>query len=408
MTPGIDFGGIVATTDLRAMIEAELGPPDRSGKWRCPFHDDHSPSMGLTPDGKRFRCWSCGTSGTAVDWIMQREGISVVEAARRLDPLTPVQDRHKGPWKPRGGVSGGGVAGKTVLSPESLTGDLRRPPFAVVAPPVEEAPKQSPVWSHPDWQAEADQVICEAEDRLWTPEGAEALAWLRRRGFHDRTIRFFRLGFVAAKFRTPTVEALGLNGYGKPQGFHVDRGIIIPRLAPGAWFPTDESPDSPRWSGVKVRRLLDDLSPAADGIKWPKTDGPKFRALTGSNPGFLYPFDDLVPGVPCVVCEGEMDALIAFQAFGHLANVATTSGATQGPTPEALAALRRCSAILIGTDWDEAGDKSADEWRARFPGQAKRLYLPADPPAKDLTDFHVRGGDLRAWFGRELERLGIT
>ena len=46
---------------------------------RCIFHDDHDPSMSFR--NGRFRCWSCGASGTSIDLAMQLFGVSAVEAA---------------------------------------------------------------------------------------------------------------------------------------------------------------------------------------------------------------------------------------------------------------------------------------------------------------------------------------
>lgn len=57
---------------------------DRTGKKaRCIFHDDHDPSMTFK-DG-RFRCWSCGAAGDSLDLTAQLFGLTVTEAARRLN-----------------------------------------------------------------------------------------------------------------------------------------------------------------------------------------------------------------------------------------------------------------------------------------------------------------------------------
>ena len=81
--PSIDRQALLDRTDLARIITDDRGPPDRSRRWLCPFHDDHHPSLGLTPDGRRFRCWSCGAKGNALDWIMLREGLSFLEAVGR-------------------------------------------------------------------------------------------------------------------------------------------------------------------------------------------------------------------------------------------------------------------------------------------------------------------------------------
>lgn len=52
-------------------------------KARCIFHDDHRPSMSFR--GSRFRCWSCGASGTSIDLVMELFGVSAVDAARIIN-----------------------------------------------------------------------------------------------------------------------------------------------------------------------------------------------------------------------------------------------------------------------------------------------------------------------------------
>jgi DNA primase len=54
-TSRIDFREVADRTDLRGMIVSACGQPDRNGKVLCPFHDDHSPSLSVSPDGRRFR-----------------------------------------------------------------------------------------------------------------------------------------------------------------------------------------------------------------------------------------------------------------------------------------------------------------------------------------------------------------
>ena len=43
------------------------------------------------------------------------------------------------------------------------------------------------------WQSKATEVAEEAEALLWQPEGAQALAYLRLRGFKDETIKPYSL-----------------------------------------------------------------------------------------------------------------------------------------------------------------------------------------------------------------------
>ena len=53
----------------------------RHGMARCPFHDDHSPSLKLDD---RFYCFGCGASGDAIDFTAKYFGISLQSAAEKL------------------------------------------------------------------------------------------------------------------------------------------------------------------------------------------------------------------------------------------------------------------------------------------------------------------------------------
>lgn len=46
----------------------------------CPFHDDHSPSMSVSPDKQIFRCFTCGTGGNVITFIEEYLKVSFTEA----------------------------------------------------------------------------------------------------------------------------------------------------------------------------------------------------------------------------------------------------------------------------------------------------------------------------------------
>ncbi len=50
----------------------------------CPFHDDHSPSMSVSPDKQIYTCFSCGASGNVFTFVADYEKISFHEAVRLL------------------------------------------------------------------------------------------------------------------------------------------------------------------------------------------------------------------------------------------------------------------------------------------------------------------------------------
>ena len=50
----------------------------------CPFHDDTNPSLVVSPEKQFFKCFVCGTSGTAISFVQKYEKISYWEAIKKV------------------------------------------------------------------------------------------------------------------------------------------------------------------------------------------------------------------------------------------------------------------------------------------------------------------------------------
>ena len=53
-------------------------------KGLCPFHQDKNPSFDVSADMGRYRCWSCGESGDAFNWVMKTQNVEFKEALQIL------------------------------------------------------------------------------------------------------------------------------------------------------------------------------------------------------------------------------------------------------------------------------------------------------------------------------------
>lgn len=49
---------------------------ENKGKIRCIFHDEKTPSLFLNPEKNLFKCFGCGEWGSAVQFVMQKYGLS--------------------------------------------------------------------------------------------------------------------------------------------------------------------------------------------------------------------------------------------------------------------------------------------------------------------------------------------
>jgi len=367
----IDLAAVAADADLTKIIETDLGSPDRRGAWLCPFHTDRVPNLHITPDGVHFKCWSCGARGDALEWLVQRRGITVVEAAKLLAGDAPALGKSR---------------------------DAGRTPRSSTKPTI-------PAWQVPEWQTAVDSIVRRAEWHLRRRVGRDAYRWLRDRGLDAKTIRRHRLGFWPEEWQGRALDCLR-EGRGRPLAPRMMRGIVIPWLAPGSWFSRADDPDGaepgPRWLGLKVRRLGWDVNaplPAGE----PKCVQFKGSALTG----YLYPQPGLLPcqgPAPTLIVEGEPDALVGTQYLGHVVHVLTAGGATTTQLRrESMQALALCPWVLICTDRDQAGTTAAWEWAKLYPQKSRRVLLPH---GKDLNDFILAGGDPVAWLRGEFERFG--
>jgi len=50
----------------------------------CPFHDDKTPSLSVSPEKRIFRCFGCGASGNAITFLRRHKNLPFPEAVRFL------------------------------------------------------------------------------------------------------------------------------------------------------------------------------------------------------------------------------------------------------------------------------------------------------------------------------------
>jgi DNA primase len=66
----------------------------------CPFHDDKTPSLSVSPEKKIFRCFGCGASGNAITFVRRHKNLPFPEAVRFLAgkariPMDTEEDRKR-------------------------------------------------------------------------------------------------------------------------------------------------------------------------------------------------------------------------------------------------------------------------------------------------------------------------
>lgn len=82
-----ELDAIKARTDLRALIESRgVLLRKRGSQWvgRCPFHEDKTPSLTVTPGKGLWHCFGCGKGGDAIQFVALQDGVPFREAVKRL------------------------------------------------------------------------------------------------------------------------------------------------------------------------------------------------------------------------------------------------------------------------------------------------------------------------------------
>jgi len=325
----------------------------------CPFcgGDDRFRVWPEHPDGRgQWWCRRCKRGGDAVDYVRARRNLDFVTACAWLGLDLPgrAQKRQRAFIAPN-------------QTPRPELPSEEKPPMRT---PTQDRDHQMVDGTPPaeDWRRAAGRIVNQCEAALWDANGAKARAWLSARGLTEDTWRAWRLGYHSED--------------GQIGDLYVPRGIVIPCFCDEAlWY-------------VKVRRPVPPLA------------GPKYWQVKGSKLT-LFGLDRLAGRPEIVICEGELDALLLRQLAGDLVDVIAVAGATQRPNAQVLLRLAEYRRWLVAFDNDDAGAQGADWW-----GFAARTRSVRPLQGKDLTDFHLAGGDLRAWveflLARESQPLAGT
>jgi DNA primase len=96
---------VKAATDIVTLVEAYTRLRKSGSRYvgLCPFHQEKTPSFGVTPDRGSFKCFGCGEGGDAITFVEKKENLDFVGAIEWLadrfgvqleyEETSPEQDR---------------------------------------------------------------------------------------------------------------------------------------------------------------------------------------------------------------------------------------------------------------------------------------------------------------------------
>lgn len=317
----------------------------------CPFHAEKTPSFNVSPARQIWHCFGCSKGGDHFKFVMEIEGLEFPEALELLAKRAGIELRREDP---------------RLKSERSRLYQL-----------MEEATRTF------------ESVIHAAK----TPERITApLAYLKRRGLADETVKAWRIGYAPDSwdyltralqqkgYKIDEIEKAGL-AVKSEQGSRYDRfrsRIVFPIFDAGGRvvgfsgriFGEDKGQPSSR---ARVEGKTKDERTVAKYINTPQTPiYDKSRVL--------YGFDRAKEAIrradAVVLVEGQMDVVMSHQA--GVKNAVAVSGTAL--TSQQLQTLRRlCSAIISSFDRDQAGEiatKRSLDLAATFEFDRKVAILP--------------------------------
>ncbi|MCX7932988.1 MAG: DNA primase [Rhodovarius sp.] len=318
----------------------------RNWKGCCPFHQEKTPSFYVYDD--HFHCFGCGAHGDAVSFLMQREGLSFLEAVERLAAEAGLE-------LPR-------------PDPEAARRQARaRDLHAVLA------------------AAEAAFIR-----RLASPEGRAAREYLAGRGLTPEIIARFGLGWsgegrgaLAAELRAEGIELPQLIEAGLMQA-REERAVDL--FFRRVMFPIRDR--AGRTIGFGGRSLGEGQPKYVNSPETPLFS--KRRSLYGID----LAREAVFRGARLIVVEGYMDVIALHQA--GLAGAVAPLGTAL--TPEQLEALWAISPEpVLCFDGDAAGARAmarAAEVALPLLRPERRLLFASLPAGEDPDSLLRRGGSM--------------
>jgi len=334
---------------VQRLVEAAGVELKRVGKdWagRCPFHDDDTASLIVTPAKNLWHCFGCQCGGGPIDWVMKHKVISFRHAVELL--------------KEDSSLAAGGSAAAKHSGIRSLP---------------------APVSLDDDDRAMLRQVVDYYHHTL--QNAPEALAYLQVRGLvHPELIDHFKLGFAnrTLGLRLPERQwrsgaqmrdrLIRLGIFRNSGHEHLNGSLVVPVL--------DVDGNVREIYGRKIGK---DFAPGT----------PLHMYLPGHAERGRGVFNEaaLVASREIIVCEALIDAL-TFWCAGYR-NVTSAYG-VEGFTDEMLQAFKRhgVQRVLIAYDRDEAGERAADKLAERLMQEGIECFRIQFPKGMDANEYALK------------------
>ena len=332
--PDSELERLKATTDLAALVRGagvELQAHGEDLLGLCPFHDDHEPSLVVSPKKGLWNCLgACRAGGSAIDWVMKANQLTFREAVVHLQ-------------------NGASSATKAAAKERS------RAPLSQAARPSNPDLLARVVATYREsYRASADAKGYTAARGIGSEEAAERFAYgyadgrlLARLG-REHLSELVRLGLVNARTNRELLAGC----------------LVLPIVDPAG-----------KVLNLYGRRLVDTAG------------SPRHLYLPGPRRGVFNP-EGLKSANDLILCEALIDALTFWcHGFRNVTASYGVNGFTDDLRQAILAA--RPERLLLAYDRDAAGDAAADDLAKKLGQEGIGCYRVLFPKGMDANSYSL-------------------
>ena len=343
--PEADVQAIKEKADIVEIISQYL-PLEKQGKEYvgvCPFHDDHSPSMRVSPDKQIFKCFACGAGGDAIGFVSKYEKISFVDAVAKVAAKIhyPLQIKQAAPAAP----------------------NPNKPLYDAL-----------------------DLFTAYGRYELASKDGQAARNYLVSRKFNKQILDTFQIGYapsfnmvseyLQARFPDPTtLEKVGLIQVG------TDR--IVPCFHDRILIPIHDAQGNPVGYTARI------VPPSTNGAKYVNTSNSVLYQKSNLIFNYHRAAKTAHKAGRVILCEGAMDVLGLAKA-GIPEGIANLGTACTDEQLNLIARLR--VPVVVFYDQDAAGQKAAYKFGRKAMAAGIRFSIVSQKEAKDPDDIFIQKG----------------
>ncbi len=339
---------VIAATDIVALVgrAVKLRKAGTNYLGLCPFHNERTPSFNVSPSRGTYHCFGCGAGGTAIRFVMEHDGLSFVEAVKRLADAAGIRIVEE-VWD---------ANAEAEAKHRSLL--LR-------------ANREAAEWFH--LLLMKHQLAAPARDYLKARGINADMAKRWQMGYAPENKAFYREWMAQQQISEQAMIDAGIFSVAD-QDEHGQGGRAYPRWRHRLMFPIrNDNGDVIAFSG----RLLEKKENTGKYVNSPETPVfSKSRVLFGFDKSKRF----IAKADQAIICEGQIDMIMVFEA--GLQNVVAGQG-TAFTEHHAKMLKRVCNEVILCYDSDNAGRDATEKAFRILSPQGINVRVAALPQGED-------------------------